>query len=189
MADLEWRLPEIAKVLKEPQHRLIYLCEKGVVVPDLGEARGRGSSRRFSKRNLLEFQLALRLRRLALPVGVVQAITHILRRFAETTRAADPSFDIVDSLRRPGAVDLRILVKDGDRLYFSMARGGKKPRLFGGVDFQKLVRSKGDAPAIGAEVSPSANESVGSFGGPEGSRQARIEVSVTEIARSLELGK
>lgn len=189
MTALEWTLPEIAKALQEPQHRLIYLCEKGVVIPDLAEARGRGSSRRFSKRNLLEFQLALRLRRLALPVGVVQAITHTLRRFAETTRAADPSFDIVDSLRRPGAVDLRILVKDGDRLYFSIARGEKKPRLFGGVDFQKLVRSKGDAPAIGAEVSPSASESVGSFGGPEGSRQARIEVSVTEIARSLELGK
>src|SRR5512135_3536899 len=102
MADFEWTLPEIAKLLREPQHRLIYLCEKGVVVPDLGEAMGRGSSRRFSKRNLLEFQLALRLRRLALPVGVVQAITHTLRRFAETTRAADATFDIVDSLRRPG---------------------------------------------------------------------------------------
>ena len=188
MGAFEWTVPEIAKLLQEPQHRLIYLCEKGVVVPDLGEARGRGSSRRFSKRNLLEFQLALRLRRLALPVGVVQAITHTLRRFADTIRSADPTFDIVDSLRRPGAVDLRILVKDGDRLYFSMARSGKKARLFGGVDFQRLVRTGGADLAIGAEVPAPASASA-SFGGPEGSRQARIEVSVTGIARSLELDR
>jgi len=54
-------LTEIARLLGEPQHRLIYLCEKGVVVPGHGDASGRGSSRRFSRRNLLEFAVALRL--------------------------------------------------------------------------------------------------------------------------------
>ena len=39
-------LTEAARLLKEPQHRLIYLCEKGVVEPDVQDAaapRGTGS--------------------------------------------------------------------------------------------------------------------------------------------------
>jgi hypothetical protein len=58
----QWTLTEAAGLLREPQHRLIYLCEKGVVRPDYEDAKGRGSSRRFSARNLLEFAVALRLR-------------------------------------------------------------------------------------------------------------------------------
>src|ERR1035441_4535125 len=69
----EWSLAQISRLLQEPQHRLIYLCEKRAVVPDRGDARGRGSSRGFSERNILEFALALRLRRLELPVPVVAA--------------------------------------------------------------------------------------------------------------------
>ncbi len=58
----EWTLTEAARLLEVPQHRLIYLCEKEVVQPDLNDATGRGSSRRFSRRNILEFAVALRLR-------------------------------------------------------------------------------------------------------------------------------
>jgi hypothetical protein len=38
-----WTLTQAARLLGEPQHRLIYLCEKGVVVPDFQDAEGRGS--------------------------------------------------------------------------------------------------------------------------------------------------
>jgi hypothetical protein len=64
-----WTLTQTARLLGEPQHRLIYLCEKGVVVPDFQDAEGRGSSRRFSDRNLLEFAIALRLRELEIGVA------------------------------------------------------------------------------------------------------------------------
>ena len=53
----EWTLSEAARLLRQPQHRLIYLCEKAAVIPDYADAHGRGSSRRFSARNLLEFFL------------------------------------------------------------------------------------------------------------------------------------
>ena len=35
----EWSLSEAARLLGQPQHKLIYLCEKGVIIPDLGDAR------------------------------------------------------------------------------------------------------------------------------------------------------
>lgn len=54
-----------------------------MVVPDFGEAQGRGSSRRFSACNMLEFALALKLRQVMIPVAPVAAIIHVLRRFLE----------------------------------------------------------------------------------------------------------
>ena len=53
MSREEWTLTQIAKFLRQPQYKLIYLCEKGVIVPDGVDAKGRGSSRRFSRAQLV----------------------------------------------------------------------------------------------------------------------------------------
>ena len=91
----EWTLSESSRLLGEPQHRLIYLCEKGVIVPDYGDAKGRGSSRRFSARNLLEFVLALKLRKLTLPVDTVAAVIHVLRAFVTKLSSEINGFELV----------------------------------------------------------------------------------------------
>ena len=52
-------LTQAARMLGVLQHRLIHYCEKGVVVPDLEDAQGRGSSRRFSAMNLFEFSVEI----------------------------------------------------------------------------------------------------------------------------------
>ena len=184
----EWSLAQISRLLREPQHRLIYLCEKRAVVPDRGDARGRGSSRGFSERNILEFALALRLRRLELPVTVVAAVVRVLRRFAEVVRKSEPGFDIVTSLRGPNAVDLRILVKDGEQLFFLLAASTGPAKLFGPLDFRKFgARRPAPVPRRIQELSPRTAQE--GLGGPEGSREARIEVSVTEVAKGLHLDR
>lgn len=48
MSKKEWTLTQIANLLNRPQCKLIYSCEKGVIVTDEVEAKGRGNSRRFS---------------------------------------------------------------------------------------------------------------------------------------------
>src|SRR3989304_8293844 len=105
----EWTLSESARLLGEPQHRLIYLCEKGVIVPEFSNAKGRGSSRRFSARNLLDFAVVLKLRELTLPVDTVAAIIHVLRAFE--TKVADEiiGFDLIHGLRGKNAPDLSII--------------------------------------------------------------------------------
>ena len=50
-SDQSFTLSEIARRLDVPQHRLIHLCEKGVIVPEVHGAAGRGSSRVFSSGN------------------------------------------------------------------------------------------------------------------------------------------
>jgi DNA-binding transcriptional MerR regulator len=171
----DWTLTEAARLLEEPQHRLIYLCEKGAVIPDFHDAHGRGSSRRFSARNLLEFALALRLRNLTLPVEAIRAILHTLRAFQAAVRREVPDFDVVESLRRPGAPELRVLVVDGPRVYFALADQASAARLFGGIalpphDSKRATRIR--------EIGSPTPE----LGGP-----AKIEVNVTEIAKSLRL--
>src|SRR3972149_10533488 len=138
----EWTLSESARLLGEPQHRLIYLCEKGVIIPEFGNAKGRGSSRRFSARNLLEFAVVLKLRDLTLPVDTVAAIIHVLRAFE--TKVADEikGFDLIHSLRGKNAPDLRIIISDGRQLYFSLGTLPGTPKLFGGLDFPRIADKK-----------------------------------------------
>ena len=88
-------------MLGVPQHRLIYLCEKGVVQPDVQDAKGRGSSRRFSARNLLEFAVALRLRGLEIAASFVAAVIYVLRAFEGSVRKEIPGFRLPGSLRTP----------------------------------------------------------------------------------------
>ncbi len=53
------------QIFKVPQHRIIHLCETGVVKPVV-DAKGRGSVRRFRRDNLFVLALALRLQDMGL---------------------------------------------------------------------------------------------------------------------------
>lgn len=192
----EWTLTEVAQILGEPQHRLIYLCEKGVVRPDLQDAEGRGSSRRFSARNLLEFAVALRLRDFELPAGLVATVVHVLRAFEGAVRRRQiAGFRLPESLRSARAPDLRVVIGDGHRLYFTLGDGSGSPKVYGGVDLRDLGGEAMAGRRLERKLVPieplagEIREPVGSaFGGPEGSRHARVEVSITGIAQDLPLG-
>ncbi len=185
----EWTLTEAARLLGQPQHRLIYLCEKGVIEPDLQDAEGRGSSRRFSSRNLLEFAVALSLRDLAAPVSLVAAVIHVLRVFEQLVGKRIPGFRLPESLQEPRAPDLRIIVSDDQHLYFTLALGESAPKVFGGLGLRDLsvpVRSTAAIKRTLSSARPAAKSaSLGDFGGPEGSKHARLEVSVSAVARDL----
>ncbi len=193
----EWTLSEAARLLGEPQHRLIYLCEKKVVVPDLNNARGRGSSRLFSSRNLLEFAVALRLRGLELPVRLVAAIIHVLRAFERNVSQEIKGFSLAHSLKEKMAPDLRIILSDGKRLYFSLGVGSGKPKLYGGVVIPPSLSSKSLAGFLQRvrvtsedthrKIGNSKPAATDKFGEPEGSKHTRIEVSVTRISKELQL--
>src|SRR6266540_733830 len=184
-----WGLTEAAKLLDVPQHRLIYLCEKGVIQPDFQDAEGRGSSRLFSGRNLLEFAVALRLRDLELPVGVVGGILFVLRAFERNIASDIPDFRLPHSLAGPRAPDLRVLISDGRRLFFLLRTGKKEaPKLFGGIELKDLDGSAAAKP-LRRSLGP-ANARTGSredFGIPEGSRHTRVEISITRIAQDMAL--
>jgi DNA-binding transcriptional MerR regulator len=185
-SDRSLTLSEIARRLDVPQHRLIHLCEKGVVVPDVHGAAGRGSSRVFSERNFLELAVALRLRDMMLPVTAVGAVVHVLRSFEERLRQDLPHFSLADSLREDRAPDLRVIISDGRTIYFSLGAAAKQPKLFGGIPLDHL---EGDTPTWDGQIATvrfRGNARTGGSGlGPEHSRYGRLELSVTAIAQAL----
>lgn len=189
-----WTLTAAARLLEEPQHRLIYLCEKGVVEPDLEDAGGRGSSRRFSNRNLLEFALALSLRDLELPATAIAAVVHVLRAFEGAVTREIGGFQLPESLRVEDAPDLRVVIGDGRRLYFTLGVGGRAAKVYGGIDLDALkARTKEGASVrpklklVKPEGAGSDGSEAGEFGGLEGSRHTRLEISITRIAQDLPL--
>ena len=186
VSDRSFTLSEIARRLDVPQHRLIHLCEKGVVVPEVQEAAGRGSSRVFSERNFLELAVALRLRDMMLPVAAVGAVIHVLRVLEGRLRHELPHFALADSLREARAPELRVIISDGQTIYFSLGAAGKQPKLFLGIPLDQL---EGDRPAWDGQIDQvrfRGNASNGPGGlGPEHSQYGRLELSVTAIAKAL----
>jgi hypothetical protein len=191
----EWTLTQAARSLGEPQHRLIYLCEQGVVQPDLEDAKGRGSSRRFSARNLLEFAVALRLRELKLPASLIGAVTSTLRAFERKVQDHIHAFRLPESLRGAGAPDLRVLISDGRRLYLSLGTSKDRPKVYGGIELKRFASGKtsiGDLQrALTPLPSPTRPRRHGrngnGLGTQDGETHARVEISITSIAQELRL--
>jgi len=184
----EWTLTAAARALGEPQHRLIYLCEKGVVQPDLEDAKGRGSSRRFSARNVLEFAVALRLRELELPASVIGAVTHTLRAFERGVRRRIGDFCLPESLRGPAAPDLRTIITDG-RLYVTIGLGQAPPAVYGGIALKSVTTTKKPIGELRQTSTSkrSARPNGDAFGELREHTHARVEISITRIAQELPL--
>lgn len=179
-------MSQAARLLSQPQHRLIYLCEKGVVRPDLGDARGRGTSRHFSARNLLEFAIALKLREILIPVAPIAAILEVLREFEKKVSREIPNFSLPDGLRQPRAPDLRIVVTDGGKLFFTLGKGKARPKAYGGMDVGKL-QTAGKTGRRSGGASTRSKLLPARLPGRGGDAQASIEVNVTRVAKDLPL--
>ena len=184
-----WTLSEIARLVGQPQHRLIHLCEKGVVRADLTEARGRGSSRRFSLRNLLQFAVALKLRELMVPVAPIAAIVHVLEAFEATLAREVPGFRLPDSLMGAGAPELRVIITDGRTLFFALHSKKGPSKLFGGIDLDAFKAEAGGPVRRSSRklkaVEPGAGTPAALFGPQSSGERGRIEISVTGLARDV----
>lgn len=127
-------LTQAAKALGVMQHRLIHLCEQNVVMPDVQDARGRGSSRTFSRRNLFEFAIALEMRRSKLPLSLARTVLGVLRSFESEVSRQIPGFVLPDSLMVARGPRVLIVILNGTRLYFVLRAAAAASAVFGGID-------------------------------------------------------
>jgi len=162
-------LKEVQLRLGVPQHVLIHLCEKGVVVPELGDTSGRGKRRAFSQRNVFELGVALALRELEVSVASSALFVRLLRSFERALAKAVPGFVLLEFLALPGA-EFRLSVYDG-RLLALAARGGALRKLL--VLGVKLGRA--DARPTIERLAELPHE----FDG-------RMEIDLVRIARRIE---
>ena len=137
MNKMEFTLTEISNLLQVPQHRLIYYCEAKVVIPDKSDAKGRGSSRRFSKLNLLEFLVALTLSEFHVPANISVKIFVTFRMFVKEVRKQIPKFELLSSLAKANSLQIDLLITNGTRLFFILNPSGVSSVVLGGVDLKK----------------------------------------------------
>lgn len=130
MKKQEWTLTEIAKLLQYPQHRLIYLCEKGIINPDGENASGRESSRRFSARNLFKFAVTLTLWQFHIPFSLAGRVLSALRSFQKVIDKSIPKSEIPFSLISTNAPTIRAFLNEGSNLHFAIGEGNDTPRSF-----------------------------------------------------------
>ena len=134
MSNNEWTLTQISSLPNQPQYKLIYLCEKGVIIPDGSDAKGRGSSRRFSARNLFEFVVALKLGEFPLPTKLTTNILRALRSIDKHLGESYPMLKLPFSLRIPNSPEVKSILINGSRLFFSIGIRGRKATFIGDVD-------------------------------------------------------
>lgn len=137
MKKKEYSLTEVSKLLHLPQHRLIYLCEAKVIIPDRSDAKGRGSSRRSSERNLLEFLVALTLSKFHVPANISAKIIATVQMFAREVEKLLPNFQFPFSLTDANAPQIYLLITNGTRLFFVLNFTDNRPIVLGGVDLSK----------------------------------------------------
>jgi DNA-binding transcriptional MerR regulator len=70
-------LKHVAEVIDRPPHRLIHLCEQGIVAPEV-DAEGRGTMRRFNRENIYRLLLGLYMQEIGLTVPIIRELMETL---------------------------------------------------------------------------------------------------------------
>ena len=112
-------LKEIQIKLGMPQHVLIHLCEKGVIVPDFEQTQGRGKWRKFSKKNIFEFAIALELRKYEISVRTTGLIIQVLSTFEKAVQKKIYNFHLPHSLIEK-KIPLNLYILNGEDLLFEI---------------------------------------------------------------------
>ncbi|MDE0309643.1 MAG: hypothetical protein OXI60_07425 [Acidiferrobacterales bacterium] len=185
MNKTEWTLSEIAKLLQQPQHRLIYLCEKRVITPDFSDAKGRGSSRRFSTRNVFEFSITLVLSDFHFPTALSTNILYVLREFEESVSKTIDNFNLPDALMVDGSPEIVGIITNGTLLYFAIGAPGRPKKIYGGVDISE--NNENCTFSLQEVESSQMTQNAQFLTSSSTSNLARFEFKLTNIARSLML--
>ena len=101
----------------------IYLAEKGIVVPELEEATGRGSTRLYSRRNAAQLLLVQALRDAGLDFPALRVVATLVFGF----------FDELDKILEPArhqAAPTVLTIVDGRYGYVSTKDGKAKSAVF-----------------------------------------------------------
>src|SRR5579872_5431109 len=96
-------MKEVAELLDRPAHRIIHVCESGVVKPSV-EAEGRGTVRRFSRDEIFRVRVALSLQDVGVSLPDVKPLMKALDWFYEMHAHAERvHIDLVEAIQGLGS--------------------------------------------------------------------------------------
>ena len=95
---------EASKITEIPARTIQYYTDRGFVIPDVAAPTGRGTTRRYSRKNLVELSFIKELSAHGYTLEKIDRIMRVVRR--DLDEFWDKSND------RPWATDLLLLLKD-----------------------------------------------------------------------------
>jgi len=107
-------LKQIAEHFNRPAHRIIHLCESGVILPTV-DAKGRGTMRRFSRDDTFRILVALELQEAGVQVPLIKPLMQAFDRLLEIRaikklKADRQPSDLVEVIRHHlGAADQPVI--------------------------------------------------------------------------------
>ncbi len=113
MKEEQITLKEVAQICIRPAHRIIHLCETGVVRPAV-DAPGQGSVRRFSRDDIFYLRLAMDLQDAGVEVPLIKPLMealHNLMRISEIKKLKEKYGlqDLVGVINHIGSIDDPVL--------------------------------------------------------------------------------
>lgn len=148
----EYWLSEVESIFKVPQHVLIHLCEKNVIVPDMQETGGRGSFRKFSDRNIFEFAVALELRKFQIPLSVIKALLIVLSATCKKILSQRVHVSFVEAFKYLRAdlyvFDGAYVVLDFAKLQQNSDFAGTKDSQMFGIDIGGLLENQSNSVSL-----------------------------------------
>src|SRR5688572_4463018 len=112
--DQRWTMKSVAEILAEPAHRVIHLCEHGVLNP-IVRSRGRGSVRRFDREDIFRLSVAFELQNHRLPMPRITPLSNCFDELNEmpefqTVKAEGGETDLPGALHDLGDLEKPVFV-------------------------------------------------------------------------------
>ena len=116
---------QIEEILQVPQRDLLRLCEEGIIMPEFSDPNNGDEAHQFSQRNLVEFAVALEMRKLQFSFDTVHLVISVLKKFLEEVKKGIPDYSPLH-LGNKNYPRLIIRIKETETLIFSIYRTSKK---------------------------------------------------------------
>jgi DNA-binding transcriptional MerR regulator len=117
---------QVAEAIGISLRTIQFYTDEGLLIPEIANPSGRGTSRKYSRKNLVEFLIIKELAKYGLSLGKIKAIMEKARS-SKVANLWDPDGKWAAKNKRDrliiyglGSEELKIRMEDGDRILLTM---------------------------------------------------------------------
>ncbi|MFZ4440067.1 MAG: MerR family transcriptional regulator [Syntrophales bacterium] len=108
-----WTRKEAAEAAMMPERAILYYTERGIITSDVDEGIGRGGTRRYSEKNMVEIAVLRELYSMEISLGIIRSIMAAMRTKKNTSTGKGAKLCIfMPTEKRKGHVQVELYGSD-----------------------------------------------------------------------------